>query len=359
MVRRCGRYGDHTGRSVHHGARPLLYVGCGLARAWAGYRVYSLLNFRELLWLPGVDATAPRRWPAFDSNALILGDRLMVPGENGLLYSVQLGTRWDAETGRLSLKPRVTKTPLTAAGVESSLAVHDGFAYCGDNAGDLWRINLAKPKNRKRLLRLGDDADSTVTFDDDGSFYVGIEVDRRGAGARGSLFKLRAPDGKRLWRWDFAAQTFHGSTKIHDINGGLLSTAAVWPEGGLVFITTAHEPRVGQGSLVALDRETGRVRWKQRLRGYAWSSPAVLDGAVVAGDSTGAVYVRNAATGRSLLTNGRGRPVEFLETGGTIEGSPLLWKGRIYYGLRGGALVCLAAPNKPAGGRGGGDVDER
>jgi outer membrane protein assembly factor BamB len=335
---------------------PLLYVGCGLARSRAGFRVYSLLDFRELLWLPGSDPKAPRRWPAFDSNSLVLDDRLTLAGENGLFYSIDLNTRWDEDTGKLRLKPSVVKTPLTSAGVESSLAVHDGFAYCGDNAGDVWRINLENPKNRKRIFQLGDDADSTITFDGDGSFYVGREIDRRGAGAMGSVFKLSAPEGKLLWRWDFAAQTVHGKTKLQDLNGGILSTPAVSPADNLVFVTTAHQPRVRQGSLVALSRADGKPRWNYRMRGYAWSSPAVVDGAVVAGDSTGAVYVREAGTGKSLLRDKQDRSKERLTLGGTIEGSPLIWKGRIYYGVRGGALVCLEEVPHEAQADGGTEV---
>lgn len=320
---------------------PLLYVGCGLARPLAGYRVYSLLDFRELLWVPGSDPKAPRRWPAFDSNALVLDDQLTFAGENGLFYSIDLNTRWNEDEGVLKLKPRIVKSHLTSAGVEGSLAVHEGFAYCGDNAGDVWRINLAKPKNRKRIFRLGDDVDSTVTFDDDGSFYLGREIDRRGAGAQGTVFKLSAPKGKLLWRWDFAAQSLYGKTKMQDLNGGILSTPAVSPADDLVFVTTAHQPKVRQGSLVALSRDTGKPRWSYAMRGYAWSSPAVVDGAVVAADSTGGVYVREAGTGKSLLRDDQGRPKQRLNLGGTIEGSPLIWKGRIYYGVRGGALVCL------------------
>jgi len=66
---------------------------------------------------------------------------------------------------------------------------------------------------------------------------------------------------------------------------------------------------------------------------------------VVAGDASGAVYVCDAATGRSLLTDAAGAPIEFLDVGATIEGSPLVWRGRIYLGVRGGALLCLGVPD--------------
>jgi len=324
---------------------PLLYVGCGLPRAKAGFRVFSLLDFRELLWLPGSDRRAPRAWPAFDSNALVLRDHLLLAGENGLFYLARLGARWDAAAGSLRLAPHVTRVPVTPAGIESSLAVWGDHAYAGDTDGNLWRFDLAHGGRAERLRNLGDDADSTVTFDRDGTFYVGIEVDHRGARARGRLYRLRAPGGSVVWRWDFPAESILGKTRLHALNGGVLSTVAVWPEGGLVFVTTAHHPRRYRGALVALDRETGRPRWTRRLRRYAWSSPVVVDGVVVAGDASGAVYVCDAATGRSLLTDAAGAPIEFLDVGATIEGSPLVWRGRIYLGVRGGALLCLGVPD--------------
>jgi hypothetical protein len=328
--------------SVDPRGYPLLYLGTALSRAQAGYHVYSLIDFRELALFPGRDRRAPRGWPAFDDNGLILGDRLVEPGENGLFYSVKLNTNWDPAEGRISIHPSVTAVPVSHAGIESSAGVWGHYAYMSDNVGYLYRVDLDHPRDFKRLRALGDDADTTPCFDADGTFYAGIQVDiRHQRGARAALFKLRAPDGSLVWRWDFPAQSYYGSAKIHDINGGVLSTPAIWPTGDLVFVTTAHHPRMNQGALVALDRQSGKPRWELRLRRYTWSSPTVVDGAVVAADASGALYVRDAASGRTLLTDAEGQPLEFLNLHATIEASPLIWRGRIYVGVRGGGLVCL------------------
>ena len=326
--------------SVDPRGYPLLYVGTGLARSRAGFRVFSLLDFRELLLEPGRRKDAPRRWPSFDSNALVLRDHVFVPGENGIFHDLRLNARWEPDTGALEIAPETSRVWLTSAGVESSLAVWEDYAYCADNRGALWRISLDDPTETKKLRSLGDDADSTITFDDDGSFYVGIEVDRRGRG-NGTLYKLRAPEGELVWRWDFPATAGPSRDPMHKINGGILSTPAVWPEGGLVFVTTAHDGKTNRGRLVALDRETGQIRWQLKLRGYSWSSPVVVDGVVVAADSRGSVYLRDAATGETLLEDENGQPREYLDVGGTVESSPVVWEGRIYLGVRGGALVCL------------------
>jgi outer membrane protein assembly factor BamB len=321
---------------------PLLYFGTALGRPGGGYHIFSLTNFKELALLNGYDRRAPRRWPAFDDNGLIVNDTLLEPGENGLFYDVRLNARWDEEAGEVSIHPKVTAVPVTSLGIESSAGVWDHYAFATDNGGNLWRVDLNDPRRVKRLRSLGDDTDTSPTFDTDGTFYTGIQVDlRHYAGAKAALYKLRAPDGQLVWKWEFPAQSHYGSAKIHDINGGILGTPAVWPEGNLVFVTTAHHPRLNQGALVALDRETGKPKWTVRLRSYTWSSPTVVDGVVVAGDASGAIFVRDAATGATLLTDADGNPAEYVPVKATIEASPLIWHDQILIGIRGGGLVCL------------------
>lgn len=321
---------------------PILYVGCGLNRAKAAYRAFSLTDFKELLALPGIDPSAPRRWPAFDSNGLVIDDTLYLVGENGLFYKVRLNAAWKPDVGRVGLDPEVQKVRFSKDGAESSIAVYQGNAYWGDTGGNLWRASLENPTDVQAIRALGDDSDSSVTFDDDGAFYVGIELDhRRKRPGTGVLYKLSAPDARLVWRYEFPAETYYGESRLHAINGGVVSSAAVWPEGNLVFITTAHSPTLYRGDLVALDRKTGKPKWKKALKGFTWSSPVCIGGTVVACDTTGAVTVLDAKTGKSLLTDSRGESVESLDCGAAIESSPIVWKGRIYVGIRGGGLLCL------------------
>lgn len=324
---------------------PILYVGTGLNRAGAGHRAYSLINYQELLHLPGSDAKAPRRWVGFDSNALVLDDTLYVVGENGLFYKVKLNTSFDPENGKLSLSPSIEKQVITSAGVESSIAVFDNHAYFGDNYGGVWRVRLSNPSDHQKLLDLGDDSDSTCTFDDEGYFYTGIEVDRRRSGRpKGVVYKIRARDGKVMWKWEFSASSIYQREGGNPINGGLVSTPAVWSQGGMLFITTTHHPVIGSGYLVGLDIETGRAVWTKRMLGYGWSSPIVIGERVLAIDSNSHVWVRDAKTGKSLLTDDSGNSTEsyFLDSG-TIEASPIVFEGKIYVASRGGALMCIAS----------------
>jgi outer membrane protein assembly factor BamB len=103
----------------------------------------------------------------------------------------------------------------------------------------------------------------------------------------------------------------------------------------LVFITTTHHPSVGGGYLIALDSATGKTRWQHKMKGYGWSSPIVVGGRVAAFDSNGNLWVRDAATGKNLLDR------ESFSVGGHVEASPIAFGGKLYIGVRGGALVCV------------------
>lgn len=337
---------------------PLIFVGCGVDVGVPGYRAFSLLDFRELFCLKAKDPAAPRSWPGSDSNALILRDTLFLPCENGLLYKVGLNSSWNAQTGELSVRPQVTKVRFSKAGMESSMAAWGDYGYVADNVGAIRRFALDDPTQHKVIAQTGDDTDSTCAFDPEGRFYVGREVDKQtGKGATGKLFKIDASTGGVVWEWSFPAGSIPGGNGKNPINGGILSTPAVCPETGMVYVTTCHHPRVGQGFLAAVDMNSGRSRWTVKLRGFAWSSPIVGtisdresaetgEGsnsrfAVLACDSTGAVFVRDAMTGKSLLTDSAGKVIRCIQLGANVESSPIMWRGRVYVGVRGGALVCL------------------
>ncbi len=321
--------------SVDPRGYPLLFVGTGLKKPHGGFHIYSLIDFKELFWIDSADPSAPRDWGGWDSNSLVLKDTLFAPAENGYFCCAKLNTVWDAKFGKISIRPELRKIRLTKEGVENSMAVWGRYGYCADNGGQLFRIDLDHPDEFKKLFDLGDDTDSTISFDKDGTFYVGIEVDKRKNGS-GTVYKIDAKSAKVLWTWSFRAGSMYGGGGANPINGGILSSAAIWPEGNLVFYTTSHDPTIGMGRLVALNRQTGKPVWTKRLRSYSWSSPIVSDGVLVACDAAGSLYILDARNGSNLIS---GR--EYFSLGANVEGSPIVFEGRIYVGVRGGATVCL------------------
>ena len=99
--------------SLYPNGIPLLFVGQGDAlpatkpEGVVKYRIYSLIDQKLMYTFGTNDPVAYRKWQAYDSSALIDAetDTLIEPGENGILYTVKLNTKWDPATGSLSIAP--------------------------------------------------------------------------------------------------------------------------------------------------------------------------------------------------------------------------------------------------------------
>ena len=69
---------------------------------------YSLIDFTRLYEFGKQnDEFALRDWHAYDSAPLVDAetDTLIYPGENGILYTIKLNTKFDETTGELSMNP--------------------------------------------------------------------------------------------------------------------------------------------------------------------------------------------------------------------------------------------------------------
>ncbi len=86
----------------------MLFVGQGDAlpvskpEGVVKYRVYSLVD-QKLLYTFGTDDPIAYRkaWQAYDASPLIDAetDTLIEPGENGVIYTIKLNTKWDPSDG--------------------------------------------------------------------------------------------------------------------------------------------------------------------------------------------------------------------------------------------------------------------
>lgn len=352
---------------------PLLYVGQGLPGHdgdWH-YKAYSLIGPAALMDISGRDRTLDgqplgpsRSWGAFDGNGVVLAgeDRYALGGENGLVYRVDLHTDWEGQ--RLGLAPEIDPatyhtvrpkygddqrddTSRWCAGIESSMAVHDGVGYFADSIGSLTGMNLDTGEVVMQL-DLGDDTDaSPVIAIEDGHpyLYVGSEVDRqvlcRPCNATGTLRFAKVDLEARDFAWtlELPARTTKRADKRHDFNGGVLGTAAMGsgPSSHLVFLPTAHEPDLGQGRLLAIHRQADDegqpvIAWTADLHGTSWSSPSTDGYTVVAPDSEGWVHAFDAVSGELLWE---------IQLEGAVESTTVFWDGRIVAGARGGAILCL------------------
>jgi len=162
------------------------------------------------------------------------------------------------------------------------------------------------------------------------------------ANADGTLF---AVDTKRVKaRWTYRTHRCTAATPAVDNH--------------TVFMTFLNKPpcnatRSGlDGMVVALNADTGKVRWRVKIA-PSESSPLVVDGVVYVGDWNGKVYALSAATGATRWT---------FQTGDKVKDAVAYAGGRVYFGsydhhvyalnARTGKLVWRTAAQQRLGNRG-------
>lgn len=320
---------------------PLFYTGQGLnemndKKGTFKYRIFNLVNQKEIYSFPGNDPVAFRNWGANDSSALLnrYTDTLINCGENGLIYKTKLNTKFDSKTGALSIQPTVTKYRYKSSysaeqGIENSPAFYRNLMYFADNGGTVQclDINSMQPV---WIYKSGDDTDSTITLEetDDGVFlYTANEIDKRGkAGSRAdcNIRKLNALTGELVWQKDYSCvyQSY--------INGGALATPVVGKNdiSDIVIFNIALTGSTSDGTLVALDKKTGKEVWKRHLDAYSWSSPVDFmseEGKtyMLLCDFKGDMHLIDPKTGEDL---------DKIFVGGNVEASPSVYNNMAVVG---------------------------
>ncbi|MDQ6706543.1 MAG: PQQ-binding-like beta-propeller repeat protein, partial [Acidobacteriota bacterium] len=129
-----------------------------------------------------------------------------------------------------------------------------------------------------------------------------------------------------------AATTVPSTLKLlwtYEAGESIESSAAI--VGGTVYVG------VQSADLLAIDLQTGKLRWKYRAKeGIGESSPAVHDGVVYIGDLAGLLHAVSAADGKALWT---------FKTGAEIKSSPVVAGDRVFIGSYDSNLYSLSARN--------------
>ena len=325
---------------------PLLYVGSGDASpsgAASHVFVVNLVNGKVLYQFGAHDSFAQRSWSGMDSSALVdaATDTLIYCGENGIIYTMHLGTKWDEATGKLSIKPSDIvkyryKTSRTSAGkywlgIETSPVIIGHYLITGDNGGNLICVDL----NTMKMVWLADIRDDTngspVLDIEDGKPYIYTSTSLHWTAVNASgkipIWKIDATTGEKVWERSYPCKT------VPDVSGGVQATAALGKNNvsDLVFVPVARTPSVNAGRLVALDKASGKEVWAFTTPNYSWSSPLLVydkagDGYLVYADSGGTVHLLDARTGKQLDT---------FNAGANVEASPSAFGDRIVVGTRG------------------------
>ena len=213
------------------------------------------------------------------------------------------------------------------------------------NSGGLiqgWDLSTIEESAPKQVFRFwaGDDIDSTLTIDEQGMLYGGLERDRlvssggekyRAANERadtvGSIFKIN-PNIKPTPDQPFAPLVWSVSD-----SEGVWSTLAV--HKGIVYATTQS------GRLLAIDADTGQIIWEKTFTGKIWSSPVIVDDKLVV-----VVPINNQAHLQAYDTAASTPELIWsLELGGIVESTPIVWEGRIFVGTRSGYMLGIGDAN--------------
>ena len=346
--------------SIYPNGTPMLFVGHGddsPGKEVVRSRLYSLID-QSLLYTFGKkpDANALRKWTAYDSSALfdVNADTIIEPGENGLLYTVKLNTKFDKAAGTLSINPdqpiKLRYTALNYAdaaadttstrwyGMEDSAIIWKNYIYIADNGGRLFCYDLNTMK-MVWVQSVLDDTNTTPVFEEspqDHTCYIYISTSlhitaKSGANGRTGgipVWKINAATGEIVWE-----TTPYPCYTIADVSGGVQSTPVLGKNdiSNLVIYNIARTPSVSSGILVALDKNSGKEVWRLSLPNYSWSSPVAVY--TPAGKS---YIVLCDSIGKMRLIDGKtGAVVDTLDLGTNTEASPAVYGNTIVVGTRG------------------------
>lgn len=315
---------------------PLLYCGQGIdtvngKSVKIGMRVFSLIDCSVLLFINGRDEFATRRWYASDCSPLVNAetDTLLWAGENGLFYRVKLNTQYDVAAKTISIDPVIDRywygsKVTTRPGMECSFSAYNHYVFLPDNSGliQCLDVNTLQPVWAFDAL---DDTDSSpvLEVDDDGQLwlYTGSEFDL----AKKEycyLRRINAFTGEESWCIEIPCSNSE--------RGGTFATPAMG-KGDVADLVFYAEAATKSGSfLIAVEKETGEIRWKYDLGKYTWSSPMLCQtpsgkSYLVECNSAGLVRLFDASTGEVVAQ---------CTVEGNVECSPIAFDDMFVLGTR-------------------------
>jgi outer membrane protein assembly factor BamB len=317
--------------SLYPDGTPMLFVGPaddppGMEAVRA--RIYSLTDQKQIYTFGHKDPESYRVYQSYDSSPLYdaAADTVIEPGENGLLYTIELNTTFDREAGTLTVDPAEPvkfryktpeykdspkNTPGTRWwGMEDSACVWRNYLYIADNGGKLMCIDL-NTMELKWVQDVLDDTNTSPVFEEspeEGTCHIyistSLHITATGDGLPRNggvpIWKIDAATGEVVWRTPaYPCQSMPG------VSGGVQGTPVLGRHdiSNLVIYPVAHTPEEGRGILVALDKKTGEEVWKTRFKNYCWSSPAAVytpDGKsyIIQCDSDGYMYLIEGISGK-------------------------------------------------------------
>lgn len=332
---------------------PILYLGSGYnsTRGTSHAFIINLLDCSIMYEFGAADSFSLRgNLSFFDGSALVDAetDRLIYPGESGIMYIMKLNTNYDAAAGTLSIAPSdIVKWRYKGnsrdgwyLGMEDSAVIWRGHIIMSTNDGYLFCVNLNTLETVWVQDVLDDTNCSPVLEMEDGHPYVYISTSFHAgwrAPATGTatipIWKIDAVTGEIVWKTDYQCYTNPGTS------GGVQGTLAMGKNdlSDLIFVPLAKTPNMSSGVLSAINKHTGKVVWEKQTQMYLWSSPVAVY------DQNGKGYIVMCTTGgyMHLFDGLTGEPLDEVNLGSNIEASPAIYNGNIVVGTRASGIFGL------------------
>lgn len=265
-------------------------------------------------WRVKTGADVPLPWghesgDYYISSAAISGDSVIFGAGDGSVYAIDPAkgkVRWKAPTGE-----RIRGTP----------AVADGGVFIGTAGGKLYRFDLATGRQTWSYatagasLASGDFGYDRRTLQSSPAVSNGVVY----VGARdGQFYAVDAQSGALRWKSDYGLPW-------------VISSPAV--DAGHIYLGSSD------GHFVqCLDAASGKEIWKTDYGTPIWSSPAVTDDVVYAGDFDGGINALDRATGAKLWS---------FRTKSMVLSSPVVAGDLVIAGSSDGGVYALRTSQRP------------
>ncbi len=339
--------------SVDAQGRPMLSFGQAISRLPSktgaiGYYVYNLLDCSQMLFINGRASDNQKQHSsngAFDSCSLFIynqgRDAMVVAGENGLLYTVDLNTdfNYPKETDTEPVTPSISVSPeiiyqnclaknekAARTTVESAIAMYNTYVYLADGYGIIRCVDTDSMRT-VWAFDAGDNTDAAMALDligDDLSLYTGnTAYQRMPKNTPVTIRRINALTGEEVWKYEISCVKDNTSE-----TSGCKASPIIGQNdlSGLVFFTV-NKVSEGGAKLVALQKSTGEVAWEFAM-GESISSPVAVyneagNGWIIACDGDGKIYILDGLSGYLNST---------AEVDGTIEASPAVYNDLLVIG---------------------------
>lgn len=231
-----------------------------------------------------------------------------------LALGVSLSRGWSTQINGGSNRQRLAAAPVVADNMLFAMDVDATVhAYAADSGAKLWSTSIAKANKRTRSARFG----GGVSYDD-GKVYA--------ADGLGDVVALDAKSGNEIWRAK---------------PGGPLRGAPSISGGNLYVLSQDNQ-------LFALAESNGSVAWTQsgslEAQGvFGVAAPAVSQGTVVAGFSSGELNAYRYENGRTLWQDALSRSTisTSVSSLADIDADPVIDRGLVFAVGQGGRMVAL------------------